>query len=178
MRYKLINREVRYKVLVTSGEIRDYFREHIDEYRVQPKVRVSRISFPIPPGSSSQRMDELKAKVDTVRDQLLAGEPFDEVLAAQDNANGDDMGAMVETDMAAPLQEAIKGLDQGDVSEIIELNGQLHLFLVTDRNPGDVNLFDRVKGEIEEKLRDQKTDARFDEWQRELRTNAFIEKRL
>lgn len=178
LRYKLLSREVNYKVLVTSGEIRDYFREHIDEYRVEPKVRVSRLSFPIPPSASEKQLDDLKQQVATVRDQLISGKDFDAVLAEQANANGGDMGEMAEIDLAGPLRTAIEGLKEGDVSEPLQLNEQLHLFLVTFRNPGDSGLFDRVKGEIEAKLRQEKTDIRFKEWQKEMRTNAFIEKRI
>jgi len=178
LRYKLMNREINYKVLVTSGEVRDYFRDHIDEYKVQPKVRVSRISFPMPADASEKQLAALESQVKDVRDQLLAGGDFDQILGQLVNANGGDMGEMVETDMAAPLQTAIKGLEQGDVSEPLQLNNQLHLLQVTFRNPGDINLFDRVKGDIERKLRDEKTDARFKEWQQEIRTNAFVEKRL
>ena len=36
LRYKLLSREVNYKVLVTSSEVRDYFDKHIDEYTIEP----------------------------------------------------------------------------------------------------------------------------------------------
>lgn len=178
LRYKLLSREVNYKVLVTSGEVRDYFREHIDEYRVEPKVRVSRISFPVPVAASQEQLADLESQVGDVRRQLQEGAAFDQVLAAQANANGGDMGEMAEKDLAEPLQKAIHGLEEGDISEPMQLNGQIHLFLVTFRNPGDSTLFDRIKGEIEDKLRQQKTDARFKEWQAEIHDSAFIEKRI
>lgn len=178
LRYKLLSREVNYKVLVTSGEVRDYFRDHIDEYKVEPKVGVSRISFPIPEAASEQEIAELQQQVAETREQLQSGAEFASVLAGLDNANGGDMGKMTEKDLAAPLQAAIEGLNEGDVSEITELNGQLHLFLITYRNPGDITLFDRVKDEIEDKLRQEKTEARFQEWQKELRADAVIDKRI
>jgi peptidyl-prolyl cis-trans isomerase SurA len=178
LRYKLVNREINYKVLVTSGEVRDYFREHIEDYRVPAKVRVNRISFPIPPAASEQQLSSLNEQVQAVRDQLQAGADFEQILAAQNSASGGDMGEMVEADMAEPLQEAIKGLEQGEVSEALQLNDQLHLLQVSLRTAGDPDLFDRVKGDIEKKLRDEKTDVRFKEWQQEIRANAFIDKRL
>jgi len=58
------------------------------------------------------------------------------------------------------------------------MNNQLHLFLVTDYNPGDKNLFDKVKEDIERTLMQQKTEARFKEWTQELRERGHIEIRI
>ncbi len=101
------------------------------------------------------------------------------MLAAQgDSATGGDMGELVETDLAQSLQLALADLMPGGVSKPLELNGQLHLFQVTDRVTVDGDPFDLVKGEIEEKLKREKTDIRFEEWQKELRDNARVEIRI
>ncbi|MEA3361960.1 MAG: SurA N-terminal domain-containing protein [Thermodesulfobacteriota bacterium] len=178
LRYKLLSREVNYKVLVTSSEVRNYFDQHIDEYTVEPKVNVNRISFTIPT-DNEEKMAEFHKRVDTSRDLLLNGEEFNKVLEAQGgSANGGDMGELAEADLAKPLRLALAGLKSGDVSKPIEINGELHLFQVTKRTGGDSDPFDRVKNEIEEKLKRDKTDARFEEWQKELHNNAHIEVRI
>ncbi len=178
LRYKLLSREVNYKVLVTSSEVRDYFDKHIDEYTVEPKIQVNRISFKIPTGKA-EKMAEFNKRVDTSRKLLLNGEECNKVLEAQgDSASGGDMGELVEADMAKPLQSALAGLEPGDVSEPVEINGKIHIFQVTKRIGDDSDPFSRVKGEIEEKLKREKTDARFEEWQKELRDNAHIEIRI
>lgn len=179
LRYKLLGQEVNYKVLVTTSEVRKYFNDHIDDYQIQPKVQISRISYPIPAGASDEDLASLKEQLRTARARLADGESFDVVLAAQKNASsGGDMGELVEADLAVPLQNAIKDLQPGEVSEAVELNDQLHLFLVTDRITGDANLFDRVKGEIEEQLKREKTDLRYQEWEHELRANAYVDIRI
>lgn len=178
LRYKLLSREVNYKVLVTSNEVRNYFNKHIDEYETEPKIRINRISFEIPTGGEEQ-MAELHKRVDVSRDLLLNGEEFNKVLTAQgDSATGGDMGELVETDLAEPLQLALADLIPGEVSKPLELDGQLHLFQVTERTATDSDPFDQVKAEIEEKLKRDKTDLRFEEWQKELRDNARVEIRI
>lgn len=178
LRYKLLSREVNYKVLVTTNEVYNYYNNHIDEYMIEPKIRVNRISFDIPSGSEEQTA-ELHKRVDVSRDLLLNGEEFDKVLTAQgDSATGGDMGSLVEADLAKPLQLALADLKPGGVSKPLELNGQLHLFQVTDRITVDGDPFDQVKDEIGEKLKRDKTDIRFEEWQKELRDNAHVEIRI
>ena len=178
LRYKLLSREVNYKVLVTSREVLEYYSHHIDEYKVEANIRVNQISFKIPSGDEEQ-VAELRKRVDVSRDLLLNGEEFEKVLAAQgDSATGGDMGALVEADLATPLQQAFADLKPGDVSEPIELNGHLHLFQVTERTTVDSDPFASAKAEIEEKLKRDKTDLRFEEWQQELRDNALVEIRI
>lgn len=178
LRYKLLSREVNYKVLVTSSEVRNYFDQHIDEYIVEPKVKVNRISFTIPT-DNEEKMAEFHKRVDTSRDLLLNGEEFNKVLEAQGNAaSGGDMGELIEADMAKPLQLALADLKPGGVSKPLEMNGKLHLFQVTKITGGDSDPFGSVKDEIEEKLKRDKTDARFEEWQKELRDNAHVEVRI
>ncbi|MDX2493739.1 MAG: SurA N-terminal domain-containing protein [Desulfuromusa sp.] len=178
LRYKLLSREVNYKVLVTSSEVRNYFDQHIDEYIVEPKVKVNRISFTIPT-DNEEKMAEFYKRVDTSRDLLLNGEEFNKVLEAQGNAaSGGDMGELIEADMAKPLQLALADLKPGGVSKPLEMNGKLHLFQVTKITGGDSDPFGSVKDEIEEKLKRDKTDARFEEWQKELRDNAHVEVRI
>ncbi len=179
LRYKLMGREVNHKVLVTSGEVRDYFREHIDDYRVQPKVHVKEIAYPIPAGASQQDLEKLQKQAELTRQLLLDGEDFDKVVAGQaDIASGLDMGEVVEKDLAEPLQKILAGLTAGQISEPIQLNGKLHLFVIADRNPGDSHLFDRVKGKIEDTLRQQKAEARYQEWEQEIYDKAHIDIRI
>ena len=101
------------------------------------------------------------------------------MLEAQGNsASGGDMGELIEADMAKPLQLALAGLKPGGVSKPLEMNGNLHLFQVTKRTIANSDPFDSVKNEIEEKLKRDKTDLRFEEWQKELRNNAHVEMRI
>ena len=177
LRYKLLGREVNYKIMVTNNEVRQYFRDHIDEYRVSPKISLNQLSFPLP--ADAQQREELIGHIAEIRSRLQNGEDFATVLADQQgSASGSNMGELIETDLAQPLQDALIGLDPGDVSEPVEMNDQLHIFQVTARNPGDIHLFDRVKGEIEDKLRRQKTDRRYEEWEQELRSNARVDIRI
>lgn len=179
LRYKLMGREINRKVMVTSGEIRDYFREHIDEYRVPPKIHVRHIAYSVPDNTDEAELAQLHKQIEVTRQLLLDGTDFDTVIAGQqDNADGVDMGEMVESDLAPQLQEILNPLQKGDVSEVVEFNGLFHLFQVADRNPGDIHLFDRVKDDIEKILREQKTEARYQEWETEIRTSAHIDIRI
>jgi len=177
LRYKLLSREVSYKVEVTSGEVRDYFQENIDQYRSKPRVRVSSLTFDLP--ADEEQLADVRKQVTEAREQLQQGEEFEQVLTAQGElAFGGDMGYLVEDDLAAVLRDALAGVDVGQVSEPVEMNNQLHLFLVTARDSGGDEMDEQLEAEIEELLHKQKTDARFKEWAAELRENGYIDIRI
>lgn len=174
LRYKLLSREVGQRVAVTSSEVRQYFDEHRDQYDILTTVHVSRISFPL--GDQPERALEQAARS---RERLLAGDSFSTVLdTVAADAEGDIMGELTMEDLAVPLQSALRDLEAGEVSEPVELNGQLHLFIVTDRIAGDELAFERVRGSIEEQLKREKTEQRFGEWEQQLRTEAYIDRRI
>ncbi|HKJ05706.1 MAG TPA: SurA N-terminal domain-containing protein [Geopsychrobacteraceae bacterium] len=177
MRYRLIGREVNSQVEVTSKEIREYFREHIDEYRIEPTIHLKRISFDVPRDASDEQKAAVRELAETVRNKLIVDkEPFDVVLATLANAaDSDDMGSIEESSLLPVFQEALRGLEAGQATKPIAATGSIHLFFVAERNPGDSNLFDKVKGEIVEILRGKNTEKRYAEWSRELREKANIE---
>jgi len=178
LRYKLMSREVNYKVMVTTAEIRRYYDEHIKDYNFEPKIHIKRISFSVPQGDEKE-LAVFHKQVAVARDLLLNGEDFDKVLKGLgDAATGGDMGSLVEADLAKPLQDVLAGLKPGDVTEPTELNGQIHIFQVVSRTRPGEDPFEQAKPEIEAKLRQEKTAKRFEEWQKELRENARIEIRI
>ena len=178
LHYKLLSREVNYKVLVTSKEVRDYFDRHIAEYAGGAKLHLNQIIYDLPDGDEKQ-IAKRRKRAEACREQLLKGEDFDKVLAKQkDLASGGDMGELAEADLSQSLQEALAGLKTGDVCEPLELDGKLYMFQVTSRDSENDALFEQVKGQIEKKLKQEKTDLRFKEWQKELHENARIEIRI
>ena len=178
LHYKLLSREVNYKVLVTSKEVRDYFDRHIAEYAGGAKLHLNQIIYDLPDGDE-KKIAKRRQRAEACREKLIGGEDFDAVLADQKGlASGADMGELAEADLSEPLQEALAGLKPGDVCEPLELDGKLYMFQVTSRDSDSDALFEKVKDQIESKLKQEKTDLRFKEWQKELHENARIEIRI
>ncbi len=176
LNYKLVNREVYSKILVTSADARQYFDEHLEDYKVTWSISVNRLSFALQGdnrASQEQRLAESRKK-------LLKGEQFDELLAdlQGDDISGGAMNNLMSTDLAEPIRDQLKDLKPGDVSEALELGGQLHLFQVTARDSGADTAFEKAKPSIVEKLQKDNSDMKFKEWSQGLRENAEIDIRI
>ncbi len=178
LRFKLLGREVKSKVDVTHQEILDYFREHIEDYRQKPMLHLARITFPLPDKPTPARIDEVRALANEARSRLNQGEDFFAVqlaYAAEQRAEGGDMGTFAEGELTPAFDRAIKDLAEGQVSELVETPDGLHLFKVLSRQAGSVRQFDAVKDEISKTLTEQKTDAAFKTWAEGLRKTAYID---
>lgn len=181
LRFKLLGREVQSKVEVTNQEIRDYFREHIDEFREAAFVRLARLTFPLPAKASAAQIETLRARAGEALARLRQGEEFYAVLlsyTADQGAEGGDLGTFKAGELTAAFERAVQGLQEGEVSAVIEAPDGFHILRVEERSPGKIRQFDAVQGEIQKKLSEQKTEARFKEWAQSLRKNAYIDIRL
>ncbi len=179
LRYKLIAREVRSKVEVTNAQVRAYFKEHKDEYKSQPTLRLGRISFPLAKDADPEAKKRLMQQAQITRQLLLGGKPFDEVLKSLGGeAEGGDMGTMVEKELNPHLHKMVNGLLIGQVSEPMETLGSIHILQVLDRTPAIAELDEDLSKKIEKILAEKNNEKRFAEWKKELRKDAVIDIRI
>ena len=181
LRYKLIGQEVRSQVDVPEREVVEYYRAHLDDYRLAPEVRLSAISFPVNEKASEQE----RAKIMTVANETLArlqqGEAFDQVAtdySTSYGASGGELGSFAYADLVPEFVQAIEGVADGGFSAPVEANKAIHVLRVDERLPGGLRQFDAVKYDIYQMILDQKTDARIKEWTKALKSRSFIDIRL
>lgn len=176
MRYKLMGREVQSKVDITRQEVRNYFQEHVDDYRQPPKVRISRLSFPLGDnGEQAQQDAELALR------KLQQGETIDDVLlalSATTSIEGGEMGSFVAGELSLTFEQALSGLGNGETTDILTLGGLLHILKVEERIPGRVAELASVEADIREALRKDKMETKLQQWRDELRSEAYVDIRL
>lgn len=176
LRYKLMGREVQSKVDITRQEVRNYYQQHLDDYRQSAHTRLSRLSFPVNSDTQQAQHD-----ADLARRKLIEGETIDQVLldlSGQTQIEGGDMGAFKAGELSPAFEKAIKPLEVGGVSEVLELGGMLHLLKVEERNSGGVAELSQVEGQISEQLRREKLEVKLEQWRSELKSEAYVDIRL
>jgi peptidyl-prolyl cis-trans isomerase SurA len=181
LRYKLIGEEVRSQVDVPEREIVEYYRAHLDDYRLAPEIHLSAITFPVSEKASEQERQKITSIVHEALERLRNNEGFDQVVDSYNltyGATGLDMGSVAYGDLNPEFLAAIEDVADGDYSEPVETKGAVYLLWVNQRLAGGLRQFDEVKFDIYQTIMDQKTDARIKEWTRSLKTKAFIDIRL
>lgn len=181
---KLINHEVRSKVVISEDKIIDYYDTHFTQQVGDGEYYILQIGCvwnAKDRGGATPNQAEAKAKAEKIRDLALKGKDFKD-LAKQysdlpSGADGGDLGMFQQSEMAPYMLAAVQNLKPGDVSQIIETENGFQLFKLQSSQQGKIVTkapYDTVKDEIREKLSQQAMELRFKDWLKDLRDKAYI----
>ncbi len=171
LRQRVLNMMVRRKVLVTTEEIENYYRDNISQYQEDKKVHLKVIIVP-----------ELEKAV-RIREDIIRGETsFDQAAhsfsAGPNPSEGGDLGFIEWKRLAPEWRQALDNLDQGSLSEAFQVRGSGALLMLKDKSSGGAVPLSEVEEKIREQLFESKLDQRFEDYINGLRERAVIEIRL
>ncbi len=181
LRYRLISQEVRSKVDVSEREVLDYYRAHLEEYRLPPKVTLSAITFPVPEKAGTAEREAIRNAAREALSRLRQGEALEAVaLAYRDNygATGGVLGTFAETELTPEFSQALVGVEKGGLGALAETGRAIVVLKVDDRIAQGLRQFEELRPEITQELLEQKTDGRVKEWMQGLKQKAIIDIRL
>lgn len=165
---KLIAVDVNARINVSEGEAEDYFAEHRDKYKAEPKVRVAQIVV----------RDSAAARLALQR--LNAGADFFSVAREEsigpEARRGGDLGFITRRIMPDPLDETIFNLRLNEISPIVQSPYGFHIFKVLEIKPAKIKNFTESKEEIIADMRAKKEEVAFISWLEALKTKAVIKK--
>ena len=181
LRYKLISEEVRSQIDVPERELVEYYRAHLEDYRLPPEVELSALSFPVSEKASEQERTQIRKMANEALMRLQQGEALAEVADSYNQtygATGGSMGKFVYEELTPEFVEAINEVEDGTFTAPVEMGTAIHLLRVDDRLSEGLRQFDAVKFDLHQMILDQKTDVRIKEWTKALKNKAFIDIRL
>lgn len=117
-----------------------------------------------------------------IKERIESGESDFQTLARLHSADpsgtrGGDLGWLYEGDVPPELEEEINKLQKGQISEPIKTPFGWHLLQVTDRRTQQ-GVNERLRSQARENLREQKINEATLDWERQLRDQAYVEKRI
>jgi peptidyl-prolyl cis-trans isomerase SurA len=184
-RAQLINREIRGKVSVSPEEIERYRKDQGEPGAAQSdeQVSISHIVLQIPPGASPEDIAAIQARADKIYEELESGADFAEVAKreSEDGAAsaGGKLGTFKKGEMRDELEEAVAGLEPGEVSKPVRAENSIHIVRLDERigaGTETTKLSDSAREEIKEKLYTQALEARYARWLKEdLRQKHSVE---
>ncbi|MDD2852420.1 MAG: peptidylprolyl isomerase [Desulfuromonadaceae bacterium] len=177
---KLVSMEVRAKVLVGESEIRAYYTENRAKYSEEESFRARHIFFKTGEKVTPEEIIRAKTTALAVLADAKAGNDFAELAKkfSEDPAarkDGGDLGSFKKGDMQPELEKSIQTLKPGEVSDLVSTPVGFHIIKLEARIAGAAKPFDSVKSEIEEILYRKKSEERFSQWAKDLRSKANIE---
>lgn len=186
---KLLNRDVRSKIVVTEEAILDYYdtsyTKHIPEggyYLLQIGIGWGETEGQdLDPSILEQRKQSARERAERVHKLALSGNDFRELARKFSDlpsaAEGGDIGVFEESEMASYMRTAVTSLNPGGVSKIIETPVGFQFFKLLSSKEGGIVMqapYSEVKEEIREKLYNQELREEFEQWIEGIRSEAYI----
>lgn len=173
---KVLEREVRSGVTVSEEEVKRYYDAHRSHFRLPQEYRISQIL--VRPREGEARADA-RQRAATVYEALGNGQDFAELARSESDgpgaAHGGSLGMVREGELAFELEQAIAGLQPGEVSQPVETERGFHIIRLDDRTPPRYKEFSLVKSEIQNLVYKEKSERRYHKWISELKDDAYIE---
>jgi peptidyl-prolyl cis-trans isomerase SurA len=178
LRAKLVNREVRSKIVITDQDIKEYYDQHAEEYAYEKKYHLRNFFIRLSSfATDADRQDALR-KIETVQAELKAGKPIGELtkspLLPDAPVESDDLGLFKLEDLSPQLKETIQDMKPGDVTPVIDAPFGYQILLVEEVVDTAGKTQAEAAAEIEDKLFNQIVDQKYKSWLQDLRDRAHI----
>ncbi|MBU5635389.1 peptidylprolyl isomerase [Geomonas sp. Red69] len=179
-RMRLMSQEVRSKIQVGEREMHEYYEAHRADYGGSETFHARHIFFKLDPKGSAEDAAKTRKLADEVLAKARGGEDFVELAKkySQDPAaakDGGDLGTFKRSDMLAEIGNTVAAMKPGEVSSLVESPAGLHIIKLEQKSQEKGRPFEEVKDSIEEQLYKKKSDERFNQWVKDLRSAASID---
>jgi peptidyl-prolyl cis-trans isomerase SurA len=169
---KVVNLEVRSKIVISEQEIEDYYRKNESVYNKE-RVRLRQIFLRRPDNGS---LEEVEGRAMEIMRRIEAGEDFSRLARefSQGPAadRGGDLGYIERGSVIKEVEDVAFSLKVGEVSRPFWSPRGLHIIKVEDRVKGGL---EEAREEIRQVLFQRAFQKRYKEWIRALREDAYIE---
>lgn len=178
LRNKLVNREIKSKIVITEAEIKDYYDAHPEKYAGELKYHIWNIFIRIPEFAGESAKHLALEKMEAVVSELKQGRPF-ESLAVDDPDSpmapkGADLGLFKLDELSPELQEAVRSMKAGDFSPILKTDVGYQIIYVQKIVETESKSLAAVRSEVHETLYNEAVDNKFQTWLEDLRKRSHI----
>lgn len=176
LRYRLVNREIGSKLIFSEARIREYYQSHPEKFSGGEKVKLAQIVFFKREGQSP---DGAKAAAEAIRERLLRGEDFDqlvrEVSRDAQAAQGGELGIFEPGELDPELRQAVAALQPGQVGPVQPAPEGWRLIKLIDREKTETLTLEQARGRIQDILYQEEMETRYREWMKVLRDRSSIQ---
>lgn len=174
MRQGVLFTEVERAIVLEDAEIVQYYKKNPAEFTMptEYELRAVYLSADI---RTAEECEALKAAVDA---KVKAGAALPDVAAELSDPpmkdNKGELGSFKAGELDKTLESAVEKLKPGERSAWISLKNGWYLLELVKRTESRLRGFEDVRKEVEEKLFNQKRDAKGEEYIKTLRERSFV----
>ena len=173
--------EIMDKISISDEEARAYYEQHRTEFTSPTEVTLREILLEVPAsdrGVNVAQDDAIRATAEDLRKRLLAGEPFarlaGEQSAAASKANGGLIGPIHSDELAPQLRDLLASMNVGDITGVLRAQRGYQILKLESRTDSKVKSFEEARGDIGNRIGEQKLKGEREKYLEKLREQATI----
>jgi peptidyl-prolyl cis-trans isomerase SurA len=165
----MIEDDVRDRINVPESEIKAYYEAHKSDFMVsKERLKLAQILIAVPPNATPQQVAAAHAKAEKIRNEAQAGTDFAALAQKYSDDSSKDQGGELgwfqPGDVLDQILAAVRPLKPGQISQVVRSSHGFHVLKLEAHEVPGVQPLAEVKKNIREKLLDEKTRARLQEW--------------
>jgi len=178
LRAKLVNREVKAKIVITDEDIKAFYESNPEKYAGDKKYHLWNIFVRVSAGGESSDQSTAQSSMSAILAKLKEGYPFEnlvnDLVNSSSEAQGSDLGMFRLEELSNQLQKKVKNMKTGDFSDVLNTDFGYQIIYVQKIVETPAKPIEAVESEIHELLYSEFVDDRYDEWLGELRERSHI----
>ncbi len=178
LRIKLVNREVKSKIVITNEDIKAYYDNHKEEYTGKRKYHLRNIIKRVPVNAADEFRKEIRLKMEEVVKKLEAGQPFETLARTYSDspiaADGGDLGVFSLDQLSSEIREAVDGKRIGEFTSILDTEQGFQIFYIQNIIKSKDKPLKEVSSAIQQKISREIMDTKFETWIESLRKRSHI----
>jgi peptidyl-prolyl cis-trans isomerase SurA len=178
LRTKLVNREVKSKVVITNEDIKNYYDRHKEKYAGEKKFYLWNIFVKLPSIGDTHEKEDALRQMEAIMVELKQGRPFEtlvnELNESSSPVGGTDLGLYRLEELSEHLQKVVEKMKAGEFSTVLETDFGYQILYVQKIQETPAKTLDEVDSEIQQILYSEYVDNKYQEWLDELRERSHI----
>ncbi|HMM55047.1 MAG TPA: SurA N-terminal domain-containing protein [Candidatus Desulfobacillus sp.] len=157
------------QVTISPEEVKAAYERNAKNYATSEERRASHILVQLPADAPEAAQKAARARIETIFQQAKKN-PADFARLAREHSEdpgsaqkGGDLGFFTRGAMVKPFEDAVFGLQENQLSDIVRSDFGFHIIRLTGIRPGKVTPLEEVRGTILVELRRQEAARKFAE---------------
>ena len=178
LRTRLVNYQVKSKIVITEAEIQAYYDRHPDIYGGKRRYHLRNILMRVPGFSTDAQRAAVLETMQQLSARAEAGESFADLARTYSQspaaADGGDIGEFEEETLSPQIRAALEGLEPGGTTAVLDTDQGFQLLFLEAIRRTEGKPLDQVREEIHQSLFDEVVEKRFASWLEALRSQSHI----
>jgi peptidyl-prolyl cis-trans isomerase SurA len=177
-RFRLVNYEVKSKIVITEEEIKNYYQTHSKEYTEVSKVRLERIFLKFRSPNDKEEIARVKSLGVEILQRLEQGRDFSEMAKTHSQGpagpEGGNLGWIKASQLEPTLRKKIDKLSVGEHTDLDFAPSGFQIIKLAEEKKAGLKPFKEIRDAIYSKLFKEKVEKRYATWLNKLRKESFI----